>query len=101
MQNGIVLIDEIENGFYYKSLRNIWKAIINAAIKFNVQLFVTTHNYEALQELLHSIEEESLESIKDHIKAYTIFKDKNDNNKVTEYNYNQFRNAIENENEIR
>lgn len=48
-ENGVVLIDEIENGFHYSILPQVWKAIIFASEKFNTQVFATTHSYECIQ----------------------------------------------------
>lgn len=46
---GIVLIDEIENGFHHSILENVWEAIGAAAKQFNTQIFATTHSYECIQ----------------------------------------------------
>ncbi len=43
---GIVLIDEVENGFHYSALSFLWEAIFESAREFNVQVFATTHSYE-------------------------------------------------------
>jgi AAA15 family ATPase/GTPase len=48
-RNGVVIIDEIENGFHHSILKDIWKVIFEAAIKFNVQIFATTHSYECIK----------------------------------------------------
>jgi AAA15 family ATPase/GTPase len=48
-KNGVVLIDEIENGFHYSILKDIWKVIFEASKKFNVQIFATTHSYECIE----------------------------------------------------
>lgn len=50
-ENGILLIDEIENGLYYTSLAILWKAIIKSAMEFNVQIIATTHSYECIENL--------------------------------------------------
>ncbi len=47
--NGVVFIDEIENGFHYSVLGDIWKAIFDISDKYNVQVFATTHSYECTQ----------------------------------------------------
>lgn len=47
-QNGIALIDEIENGFHHSALENVWKVVELAAEQFNVQVFATTHSYECV-----------------------------------------------------
>ena len=46
---GIVLVDEIENGLYYKTLPDVWKAIHKFADQYKTQVFVTTHSMECLQ----------------------------------------------------
>jgi hypothetical protein len=45
---GIVLIDEIENGLHCSVLANVWKALGEAASKYDVQLFATTHSFECI-----------------------------------------------------
>lgn len=53
-KNGILLIDEIENGFHYTSLKTLWKAVCRAAQDFNVQVFTTTHSYECIEAFANS-----------------------------------------------
>jgi AAA15 family ATPase/GTPase len=48
-KGGVVLIDEIESGFHYSTLETMWKAVFEAAKKFNVQIFATTHSKECLE----------------------------------------------------
>ena len=43
---GIVLIDEIENGFHYSILPSVWQVIRQAAQDFDTQIFATTHSLE-------------------------------------------------------
>lgn len=47
--NGIVLIDEIENGLHYSILKDIWLAMASAADEFNTQIFATTHSLETIR----------------------------------------------------
>jgi AAA15 family ATPase/GTPase len=47
---GIVLIDEIENGLHYSLLSDFWRAIGDAAERFNCQVIATTHSYECIRE---------------------------------------------------
>ena len=35
--------------FHYSILKDVWKAIGEAAKAFNTQLFITTHSYEAIK----------------------------------------------------
>lgn len=48
-RNGIVLVDEVENGFHHTIMVDIWKALAHFARTFNVQMFVTTHSHECLR----------------------------------------------------
>jgi len=45
-ENRVVLIDEIENGFHFSVLNQVWESIYDAAKQYNVQIFVTTHSLE-------------------------------------------------------
>lgn len=46
---GIVLIDEIENGFHYSVLPAVWELIFKTAEAFDIQVIMTTHSWECLQ----------------------------------------------------
>jgi len=46
---GILLVDEIENGIHYSALEKVWSAIADAATQFNVQVFATTHSFECME----------------------------------------------------
>jgi len=46
--NGVVLIDEIDNGIHHSILKKVWMAIAEAAREFKVQLFATTHSMECI-----------------------------------------------------
>lgn len=48
-EGGVVFIDEIEDGLHYSVLPSVWKAIIAAAHKHDVQIFATTHSLEAIE----------------------------------------------------
>jgi hypothetical protein len=55
--NGTVLVDEIENGFYFKKLPSIWKLIHGLAKENQTQIFATTHSGECLDALLPVLQE--------------------------------------------
>lgn len=46
--DGVVLIDEIDNGLHHSVLEKVWTAAAEAAREFNVQLFATTHSFECI-----------------------------------------------------
>lgn len=47
-QDGVVLIDEVENGLHHSLLTQVWRAIGEAARQFNTQVFATTHSLECI-----------------------------------------------------
>ncbi|HJT78390.1 MAG TPA: AAA family ATPase [Gemmataceae bacterium] len=46
---GRVLVDEIENGLHYSVLKDVWKAVAQAARQAEVQVFATTHSWECVR----------------------------------------------------
>lgn len=54
MKDGILLIDEIENGLHYSALMPLWKAIFKMAEKSNVQLFIATHSDECIDAMVRT-----------------------------------------------
>lgn len=48
-QNGVVLIDEIEDGLHFSILSKVWRAIGQVAREFNTQVFATTHSLECIE----------------------------------------------------
>jgi len=48
-RNGVILIDEIENGIYYKMYPAFWEALHRFAAENETQLFLSTHSWECLK----------------------------------------------------
>ncbi|WP_373769757.1 AAA family ATPase [Delftia acidovorans] len=48
-RNGILLVDEIENGLHYSAQKEIWRTIFKLAQKLNVQIFATSHSWDCVQ----------------------------------------------------
>ncbi len=77
--NGIVLVDEIENGLHHSILIKVWKALMEVAQQFNTQIFATTHSFECILAAHRAFEESQsndfrlhrLDRIKDNIKLVT------------------------------
>jgi predicted ATPase len=51
MPDSVLLIDEIENGFYYERFPSMWDTIHRLAKDNNVQIFASTHSWECLDGL--------------------------------------------------
>jgi predicted ATP-dependent endonuclease of OLD family len=81
--NGVILIDEIENGLHHSVMVKVWKAIAQAARNSNVQVFATTHSWECIQAAHVAFMESEkydfrlhrLDRIDDDIKAVTYDQD--------------------------
>ena len=48
-REGIVLVDEIENGFHHAALEKVWRAVDAAAGRFDTQVVASTHSFECLE----------------------------------------------------
>jgi AAA15 family ATPase/GTPase len=57
--DGLVLIDEIENGLHYSVLGKVWGAIGDLAREYNVQVFATTHDWECIKAAYEAFSESS------------------------------------------
>ncbi|MCY4288392.1 MAG: AAA family ATPase [Aestuariivita sp.] len=53
-QNGILLIDEVENGIHYSILPKLWGMIFQAAQEGNIQVIATTHSWDCISSFAHS-----------------------------------------------
>lgn len=100
-KNGVILIDELENGLHYSSMPVLWKAIIAAARDFNVQVFCTTHNIDSLNAVKEVIRENKDESLKDAWRAFTLKKAGDGVLRVYTHTYDQYEYLLDAEREIR
>lgn len=48
VKDGLLLIDEFENGLYYTVQPEIWRFIFRVARNLNVQVFATTHSWDCI-----------------------------------------------------
>lgn len=70
-KNGILLIDEFETAIHTSVMDKLFTWIFEACKKFNVQLFMTTHNKEALQKVLALNDKKEFNN---DITLYTLYK---------------------------
>ncbi len=47
--DGVVLVDEIENGLHHSILPKVWQAVDTTAKQFKTQVFATTHSFECVE----------------------------------------------------
>jgi len=48
-KDGILLVDEIENGIHWSALPDVWRFVVKVAKRLNVQVFATTHSNDCLR----------------------------------------------------
>lgn len=96
-KNGIVLIDEIENGFHHSVLPLVWKTITKHAEANNVQIMATTHSWEMIIGAIEGIPEH----LRKEFKYIRIDKNNQNHFKIKEYNFNVMKVALESKFEVR
>ncbi len=59
--DGILLIDEIENGIHYSVQPELWQLIFQLARRLNVQVFATTHSWDCIEGFQKAAQEDKQE----------------------------------------
>ncbi len=98
---GLILIDELDNGLHYSALRVLWKAILYAARKHDVQVIATTHSAEALRHLTWVLDDEEYKDYRNDVASYTLIRAKDDTVRSYRYDYEQLDFAMEHDMEVR
>ena len=98
-RDGILLIDEVENGLHFESQAILWKSIITNARKFNVQVFITTHSYEALSIFVKIVKENNFQP--ELFRLFTIQRLSDESHKAYKYNFEDLLENINNHTAIR
>lgn len=96
-KKGIVLIDEISNGFHHSVMGNLWKVLINAAIKNETQLFITTHDYDSIK----GLRDVALDMYNDKVATFSLVRTLNDELKAFHYSLESLDYALEQNSEVR
>ncbi|MDE0490950.1 AAA family ATPase [Psychrobacter sp. A3] len=47
--DGVLLIDEFENGLHYSVQKDVWNLIFEIAKRYNIQVFATTHSWDCIE----------------------------------------------------
>ncbi len=50
-EHGCLLIDEIDTGFHWTVMEDMWRLVVESARRSNVQVFATTHSYDCIKGL--------------------------------------------------
>lgn len=96
-----VFFDEIENGLHYSNFGKLWKALLQFAVRNDVQLFVTTHNLETLESLKSVLENDDMAEYRDKVKAFRVANTKLKGYQTYGYDFDAFASVLNNGNELR
>jgi AAA15 family ATPase/GTPase len=96
LENGILLVDEIDSGLHFTVMTDMWKVVWETAKKLNIQVFATTHSQDCWQSLAELIIEEKIAD--NEITIQRIDKDKE---KAVSFNTRQIYLASERDIEVR
>ena len=96
-KDGVLLIDEISNGFHYSVMLDLWKVLIDAAIRNNTQLFVTTHDVDSIK----GLRDAALDKYNDLVASFKLLKTSDDELKSYHYSLESLDYSINQEIEVR
>lgn len=63
VENGVLLIDEIDTGLYYEVQTDMWRLILETAQRLNIQVFATTHSWDCVRAFEEALEDTSNNTI--------------------------------------
>jgi AAA15 family ATPase/GTPase len=96
LENGILLVDEIDSGLHFTVMTDMWKVVWETAKKLNIQVFATTHSQDCWQSLAELITEEKITD-----NEITIQRIDRDKEKAVSFNTRQIYLASERDIEVR
>ena len=62
-EGGILLIDEFENGLHYSVQLDTWRMIFKLATELDVQVFATSHSWDAVESFQKAADETTEEGV--------------------------------------
>lgn len=99
-RNGVLLIDEIDNGIHFSYMSKIWKVVMQTAEKLNTQIFATTHSIDSLKGMRDALVD-STKKIREEAASIKLIRTEDDTLEALMYDYKEFDYVIGQEIEIR
>ncbi len=97
VENGFLLIDEIETGLYYQSQTDMWRFVLEVAKQLNIQVFATTHSWDCITAFQEALE---LSGDENSGKLFRLSRQEEDI-RVVEYSSNELATAVNHSIEVR
>jgi AAA15 family ATPase/GTPase len=95
-RNGILFLDEIENGIHHSLLPQFWNFIFEASKSYNCQIIATTHSAEMIQSFANKAREKHFKDI-----TYVRLAKKDNVVAAHQFDYDDLSYAVSSEMEIR
>lgn len=96
-KDGLLLVDEISNGFHHSVMCSLWKVLIDASVKNNTQLFVTTHDLDSIK----GLRDAAINKYADYVASFKLLKSSDGELKAFHYSLDSLNYSINQEIEIR
>lgn len=100
-RGGVVLFDELSNGFHHSVMKSMWDIVIRAAVKNDVQVFATTHDEDSIRGFQQAALDFMNENQNEIASGFKLQRIKDDELKEYRFSINQIGYAMEQEMEIR
>lgn len=94
-RNGVLCVDEFETAIHYSLLVRFSQFVQELAVKFNVQVFITTHSKECISAFIEN------DYHNDDIAFFTLVRDKQNKVQSIYYDAKNLQSSLENDLEIR
>lgn len=99
LRNGVLMIDEIDNGLHYSVMIKLWNVILKTCKETNTQLFISTHSSDIVKALVESLKEQEADA--PPVSSYKLIKKDDDELVALRYGEEQLAYAVEQEIEVR
>ena len=90
VRNGILLIDEIENGLHISSIKHMWNMVLESSRQNHTQIFMTTHSSDVIKGLNLALQDKS-----DSVACFWLSKFDDDRVKAYRYSPDDLENALD------
>ncbi len=95
-KNGILMIDEIENGLHVSSVKHLWEVVLAHSKKTNTQIFITTHSRDVITGLNLALKDKQ-----DSVACFWLSKFDTDEVKAYRYDLDELDKALDADIDIR
>lgn len=97
-QNGVLIIDELDNGLHFSVMPQLWKVILHMCQKHHTQIFASTHSLDMVKALVKTIGQQEEPQ---PVASYKLIRKVDDELVALRYNAEELTYAIKQEMEVR